>query len=928
MNPSEDPKPQQPQQSVTASDSSSIRDVVQLAIGGDFEGDFVYGNKIYNRSELEELDEYLKQAVATYETRMYQVLLNRPSSEEPYKALKSFTMDDAPIFFGRESVIEELHKKVLNNRITILHGRSGAGKTSLVNAGLCPALIGDGRLPVYVPARPYEENLVLYFKKAIISSSLGPWPSLLDELSMNEFLGLVCSRLSRKTQELIVIFDQFDQFLTTLPEAKVRLPFIKALGDCYGDATLPVRFIISLREENLADLDEFEPAIPHILQNRYRLPPMSESDIQEAITQPLQRLKKAISIEPELLERLLTDLGGDNVELTHLQIVCDTLYHSLPEGETLISTALYVALGKAEKILTDYLESTLSTMPRYKQDVARIILKELVSSEATNRILRLSDLLKAIPPDVTVVEEVLTYLVDNRLLRRGEVGEENEYELVHAYLAREVFHWIGQDDLKTRRAQELLQRDLANWRLYHIPPDPEELNILKVQVQYLTLDRDAREMVFIGSLEEGHDVDFWIEQMEDRNSAARQAATFLLNNKPKREEIADSLKRGLAKDLQADVLAVLRPIIRRPKSPQKREAAETLWMLRDWLSREETSRLRLVLFPVWARRTVRSNARPLAVTAFFSIPLLVWFFFFVERPVPGQWAVIPEGSFVMGMDAPEAEYANAFCLDSATESKLCDPVDTLLIWSGRQATATLEAYSILDNEVTFAQYEQCVHDGKCDELKNTSEAQRGTNLPATKLTWLQAEAYCEWLGGRLPTEAEWEKAARGPDGSYFPWGSPAPEDWDPDRANIEHVVIGSAKTILQFAETDVSVYGVKNMAGNVQEWTATEFRPELYFMQIAEQEFSNQFFSRQEALEGIEAAIANHPSPEDAAEFYPVVIIRGGSWKSARSGAFASQRIPVSINQSLEQLGFRCVCPPGTTCESPWDWRWKWLRLD
>lgn len=919
MDPSENPKPQQPQQTIVASEGSNIRDVVQLAVGGDFEGDIVYGDKIYNRSELEDLDEYLKQAVARYESRMYQVLSKRASSDEPYKALESFTIEDASIFFGRSTVIEELYKKVIDNRIIILHGRSGAGKTSLVNAGLCPRLISERFLPVHVPARPYEENLVLYLKKAFISSSLGPWPSMLDELSLDEFLGLVCSRLSSGTQGLVIIFDQFEQFLTSLPDAKIRQPFIKALGDCYGDPDLPVQFVISLREENLADLDEFEAFIPHILQNRYRLSPMSRSEILDAIKQPLQQLKKGIDIEPELQETLVADLGGDNVELTHLQIVCDTLYHSLPADETLITSALYNSLGKAEQILTDYLESRLSTLPGYKQEVARTILKELVSSEATNRILPLSDLLKVIPPEVTVVEDVLKYLVDSRLLRRGETGDENEYELVHAYLAREIFHWIGQDGLNARRAQELLQRDLANWRLYHIPPTPDELNILKGQTQYLTLDRDAREMLFTGCLEEGHDVDFWIEQMEDRNAAASQAATFLLNNKPKREEIVACLKRGLAQDLREDVLSVLRPVIKRSESPHKRDAAEALWMLRDWLPREEASRLRLVLFPAWARQMVLSNSRALIVTALFGIPLLTWFFFFIERPVPGNWVTIPEGSFVMGMDETEAEYVYDSCLKGVDDPAECDEdtPEKLLQWSGLQESATLEEYSILDNEVTFAQYEQCVAADVCEEAVNPPEEQRKVNLPATELTWLQAESYCEWLGGRLPTEAEWEKAARGTEGNYFPWGSPDPEDWDPTLANIEHKDTGSAKSILQFAESDVSYYGVKNMAGNVQEWTSTEIPLEV-IARIVEQKFSTTALSSEEVLQRLEEN-PEHP---------PVVGVRGGSWVNARSWAFASMRRTNSINFPREVLGFRCVCPSGATCKSPWHWRWKWLGMN
>ena len=927
--PSEEPQPPQTGQSVTASGGSSIRNVIQIAADGKFEGDVIFN---YNRSDLEELDEYLKRAMASYEARLYEAVLASPPSGAPYKELQPFTIEEAQLFFGRQDEIDDLYDTVVNHRLMILHARSGAGKTSLLRAGLSPRLITEGRLPVYVEMRPYEENSVRFLKKEMAPSSLGPWPVLLDGLSLSDFLGLICNHRRGKIKELVIFFDQFDQFLTSLPDPKVRLPFIEAFGDCYDDPTLPVRFVISLRPENLADLDKFETRIPHILDNRYRLPAMTQEQVKKAISGPLEKLKTGVSFEPEFLETLLTDLGGTNLELTHLQIVCARLYASLPEGEKRISKAQYESLGKAERILTGYLEDSLSTLQGYEQEVARIILKELVSSEATNRILRLSDLMRAIPPNVSAVNQVLTYLVNKRLIRRGEVGEENEYELVHAYLAREIYHWIGEDDLRNRRAQELLQRQLANWRLYSIPPDPEEMNVFKGQVQYLSLDPEAREMILTGSLEQGQDVDFWIEQMEDRHEAASRAAAEMLANKSKREEIAACLKRGLAKELRADVLSVLWPIIEGPSSPRKREAAETLWLLKDWLTRQEQSRLRLLLFPVWTRRSLQHNARALIVFAIFFVPLFTWFFFIREKPVSGEWVLIPQGSFIMGMDHTEAEAIHEFCEDSPRNGN-CASVDELVRWAIPRASVTLKGYDILDNEVTFAQYQQCVDEGKCQTPKLTPNAQRGMNLPVTNITWLQAQAYCGWLGGSLPTDPEWEKAARGPNGNYFPWGNMKPDQWDKTRANIERDQVDTVKSVLQFAKTDVSVYGVKNMAGNVQEWTATEIS--FVFKDLTlKQKLSTDPLSVEEAKKLIEEAKPriDDALKEDASanplDYYPVVSVRGGSWESARSLAFVSQNRPLSIGKQYTQIGFRCVCPVVGTCKKPWSWWWHWFKLN
>jgi len=727
----------QPQQALIASDGATIQDVVQAIISGKVEGDVVFGDKIFLRSEVEELNDYLDWAVAEFENRMSQILLDPSQPDRPFKSLDYFTAEDASIFFGRRAATGELFDKVVGHRIMILYGRSGAGKSSILNAGLSPLLLREARLPVYVRIHPFEGNLVQEIKQAIFPPSLRPWPRLLDDLSLHEFLGLACTHRSRRTRELVVILDQFEQFLTSLPNAKIRLPFIETLRDCYEDRTLPVRFVISLKHENLGDLDEFEKYIPLILQNRYSLPPMSEAEVKEAITGPVQQIDKGLSFESALLEELVRELGGKNVELTHLQIVCSQLYNALPAGQQIITTGLYQELGKVDKILSTYLDKALEPLPEYKHKVARIILMELVSSEGTNRILRLPDFVRVVPPDPSVLEEVLQYLINNRLLRRGTAREEKEYELAHAYLAEEISHWIGKDELENKRAQDLLQRELVNWRLFQILIDPEELNILKRHIKYLSLDHDAREMVLFSCLEHGHDVDFWIEQMDDRNAAARQAATFTLTNKPQRKNIVACLQKGLAKDLQAEYLSTLWPVFNRSKSDAKREVAKTLWMFRGWLSWDETLGIVPVLLPVWTRQAALYGIFPLLVLGLAASQ--AWSLVTTEQPVAGHWVVIPEGSFDMGMDEPEAQQAFDECM-KVPGTPTCVSKEALLERSGRQDGAWLPTFAILENEVTTAQYQRCIDDVACTSPANWDEQQKAVNVPARYVDWFQASA--------------------------------------------------------------------------------------------------------------------------------------------------------------------------------------------
>ena len=904
-----DPNSPGPQMEVTAVEGSTIRDVIMSVISGKVEGDVHIGDKIYYRSDLEELNDYLKKAVLAFESQMYQMLRRSSQADYPYKSLQPFALEDSRIFFGRTNAIKELHTKVIRNRMTVVYARSGAGKTSLLNAGLSPQLIEEARLPVCVHIRPYEENPVRAVKLAIISASLGPWPKLLSELSLHDFLGLVCSHLSRDTLELVVIFDQFEQFLVSLPESAVRLPFIKVLGDCYDDEALRVRFVIALRQENLGDLGELEPCIPQIFANLYQLSPMTQDDVKEAILGPIAAKQNDVSMEPALLETLLNKLATKDTELAHVQIVCAKLYDSLPAGEKVLSLSQYKSLGEVEGIITNYLDDTLSILDEYEQIAARCILKALVGSRATNRILHFTELLTFIPPDIRQVENVLRYLIDRRLLRQDDTLEGKEYELAHAYLAEKIYHWIGEDELESRKAQELLQRELASYRANETIIGDEKLNILREHIKYLILDTESQQLLFHSALEQGHDVTFWLEQLPDKQDGLEAIAVRLvIVNRTLLDKILADLTARLQPPLRESFVALVWSLYKKPRSlPEKQNLADTLWAFGPQLAPQNRVRLLPVVARGWA-----SRRRTLVLLGFALVMVLFAVGGFIltrERAIPGKWVTIPAGEFVMGMDLAERKFAFALCKEheEVREDGIsrCTSLEDLVRESGLQKEAYLPDYQIMDNEATNAQYQQCVDAGDCKAPRDWHYEYSAMNEPAARLSWHKAGEYCAWLGGRLPTEGEWEKAARGPDNYRFPWG----DDWDSKqrKANLWRKGVDTVQKIDVYAETDISGYGVKNMAGNIQEWTASEGieAPEV---------FSNVVFVW-----------------EDESQNWPV-IVRGGSWMNEPSQGMAAKR---GFNGTkldpeygkIETLGFRCACPEVGTCQEPWtrSWSWSWV---
>jgi formylglycine-generating enzyme required for sulfatase activity len=187
----------------------------------------------------------------------------------------------------------------------------------------------------------------------------------------------------------------------------------------------------------------------------------------------------------------------------------------------------------------------------------------------------------------------------------------------------------------------------------------------------------------------------------------------------------------------------------------------------------------------------------------------------------------------------------------------------------------LDAFWIMETEVTNAHYRQCVTAGACTAPNNERwQEEAFADHPVTHVDWHQATAYAEWAGGRLPTEAEWEKAARGTDERMFPWPGETSDD--------EHLNFNAqATTAVGSFGAGASPYGLLDMAGNVEEWVADWHSPTYY----------------------AEAPAANPTGPETGL----FRVVRGGSFISNRGSVRTTARGRAVPDSTYAGVGFRVV---------------------
>lgn len=826
----------------------------------------------------------------------------------PYVGPRTFRRQDADRFFGREREARELLSFIRAKRLVLFYAQSGAGKSSLINARIIPALEQEGYevLPVgrvsgSLSASARGGNVFVHNLAASLDEE-GADPKRFQSLSLADFL-LNLSQvdgsygyhpdapppapelLERGEISLhrVLIIDQFEEILTTNLQAwQQRAAFFDQLAAAMA-ADPFLRVVLVMREDHVAGLDPFGHRLPTGLRTRYYMERMKQSQALAAVTRPAQAFGRPFA--PGVAEKLVDNLRaiqtgqeepssatlGEYVEPVQLQVVCFQLWAQLGEetgneigevdllrltGGRPLSTFVTQALSDFyERVLQEVLATPQVQAAGVSERALRHWFSQnLITEAGTRGFVHQGATHTAGMPNV-----VLQMLRDKFLIRAEARAGSVWYELIHDRFVEPIreanLRWLADYDNPLARATEAwlnagrdpeklasaaLLRQVRTFAASHPNDVTEEEQVFlqeserQAEEQRREAERQARRrrnlflagalvvvLLTIAAIVAGRSAIAAREQADLARTAeahAQAQATVASAAQQTAEANVDLAQQQLAQ------LAVERLLQESRELKAAGDAAGAIAKLQAVATASPAAINDLDTAIADVRRDVatqivRTGER---LAAGGDYPAASEHFreaFALDPPADTPLYVwIPAGEFTMGSQAADIDLILPLCLKEESNCQRDWFNDEF-----PQHQVSLDGFWIARTEVTNGQYSRCVAAGDCTEPTNERwYAPQFANQPVTAVTWFQANDYARWMGGRLPTEAEWEKACRGPEARLYPWGNELPSL---DRVNYISSNLGTW--------TDVGSYppganGLYDMAGNAAEWTQSKSAPYPY----------------------------------------------------------------------------------------------------
>lgn len=395
--------------------------------------------------------------------------------DRPYPGIEAFTYADHPIFFAREQEAERLLRMVTIYRSVLVYGRSGSGKSSLINAGFVPRALTEGLTADRIRLQPRFGQEIIIERTSGSANGQAPYlPSCFGPedgprrmvMSIAEFR--TATAVPRRGNSLpVLIFDQFEELISLFEEAprsdslqaarRIQADLLDMLVSLHRETDLRVKLLFVFREDYLARLGKLFNRCPDLRDTFLHLTAPRATALEQIILGPFRRFPGRFGREfPANLARRLqfaleerSDLSEMN--LSEVQIVCQRLWQSNDQEREFAAKGL-------QGLLEDYLSESLGQLSRDLRDAAVAILSRMVTAEGLRNVISEEDLIARVVNEDHLrrekVEAALGSLVSaTRLVRRERREDVVFFEIVSEFLSP----WIRRQK-SLRRARALRRR--------------------------------------------------------------------------------------------------------------------------------------------------------------------------------------------------------------------------------------------------------------------------------------------------------------------------------------------------------------------------------------------------------------------------------------------------------------------------------------
>lgn len=392
-----------------------------------------------------------------------------------YPGAHPFSDDElsSKLFFGREAEITSLTHQIIANRLVVLFARSGLGKTSLINAGIAGKLRAKGFLPLTVRLNDVERGplgsiyrgIESYCAEHGVEYVQGPQDSLWRFFTTAQFWS------KDLLMTPVLILDQFEELFTLQSEENANAfldefsflvrgipPSTSENEQALADSPPPIRILISIREDFLADLEQISDRIPEILDKRFRLLPLKRESAADALESPAKLENASLAtlsfgISEDTKEAILDMLdrrhspsslkSAGSIEPFQLQLICQRIEEVARLAQNreqvqrvVVSLADIGGKKKLSKVLEQFYKTRIRSVPSWfqRKKVRRLCSEFLISPSGRRLRLEESEVLRL----TGVKASSLQVLVDQRLLRRENTADGCYYELSHDSLVAPV----------------------------------------------------------------------------------------------------------------------------------------------------------------------------------------------------------------------------------------------------------------------------------------------------------------------------------------------------------------------------------------------------------------------------------------------------------------------------------------------------------